>query len=158
MISILAEIRYNTNSRCDITDSLFNGKREKEELFMGLSTGLRGHARDMTQGSPLKLIMWFSVPLFVGNIFQQVYSIVDTIVAGHNLGSGAVAAIGATSSIYSLIIGFLSGLNSGYGIVIARAFGAHKGTNYAKQLPQCCCSMECFPSCSQGFPYWGSAP
>ncbi len=93
---------------------------------MGLSTGLRGHARDMTQGSPLKLIMWFSVPLFVGNIFQQVYSIVDTIVAGHNLGSGAVAAIGATSSIYSLIIGFLSGLNSGYGIVIARAFGAHK--------------------------------
>ena len=93
---------------------------------MGLSTGLRGHAGDMTQGSPLKLIMWFSVPLFVGNIFQQVYSIVDTIVAGHNLGSGAVAAIGATSSIYSLIIGFLSGLNSGYGIVIARAFGAHK--------------------------------
>ena len=98
---------------------------------------IRGHIQDMTQGSPMKMILWFAVPLFIGNIFQQVYSIIDTMVAGHYLGSSAVAAIGATSSIYSLIIGFLSGLNSGYGIVIARAFGAHK----EKELHQSIAAM-----------------
>ena len=80
--------------------------------------------RDMTHGDPLKLILVFAVPLFIGNIFQQLYSIVDTMIAGYNLGDGAIAAIGATSSLYGLLIDFAWGLNSGYGIVIARAFGS----------------------------------
>lgn len=80
---------------------------------------------DMTQGSPIKLMLAFAVPLFIGNIFQQVYSMVDTMVAGYNLGDDAIAAIGATSSLYGLIIDFAFGLNSGCAIVITQRFGAH---------------------------------
>lgn len=80
---------------------------------------------NMTQGSPIKLILAFAVPLFIGNIFQQVYSMVDTMVAGYNLGDNAIAAIGATSSLYGLIIDFAAGLNSGYAIVVTQRFGAH---------------------------------
>lgn len=80
---------------------------------------------DMTQGSPIKLILAFAIPLFIGNIFQQVYSMVDTMVAGYNLGDSAIAAIGATSSLYSLMIDVASGLNSGYAIVVTQRFGAH---------------------------------
>lgn len=83
------------------------------------------HIMDMTQGSPTKLILAFAIPLFIGNIFQQVYSMVDTMVAGYNLGDNAIAAIGATSSLYGLIIGLASGLNSGYAIVVTQCFGAH---------------------------------
>ena len=58
----------------------------------------------MTEGNPVRIIMTFAVPLFIGNIFQQVYSMVDTMIAGHFLGDGAIAAIGATSVIYSLLM------------------------------------------------------
>ena len=80
--------------------------------------------QDMTQGDPIRLILMFAVPLFIGNIFQQVYSVVDTMIAGYRLGDAAIAAIGATSSLYNLLIDFSWGMNSGYGIVIARAFGS----------------------------------
>lgn len=80
--------------------------------------------RDMTQGDPLKLILAFAVPLFIGNIFQQLYSTVDTMVVGYRLGPSAIAAIGSTASLYSLLINFANGLNSGYGIVVTQRFGA----------------------------------
>ena len=80
---------------------------------------------DMTQGNLIKLILAFAVPLFIGNIFQQIYSMVDTAVAGYCLGDGAIAAIGATSSLYALLIDFASGLNSGCAIVVTQRFGAH---------------------------------
>lgn len=80
---------------------------------------------DMTQGDPVRLILAFAIPLFIGNIFQQVYSMVDTMVAGYNLGDDAIAAIGATSSLYSLIINLASGMNSGFAIVVTQSFGAH---------------------------------
>ena len=79
---------------------------------------------DMTQGSPAKMILLFAIPLFIGNIFQQVYSMVDTMVTGYNLGDSAIAAIGATSSLYGLIIDFVFGLNSGCAIVVTQCFGA----------------------------------
>ena len=80
----------------------------------------------MTEGNILKLILVFSVPLFIGNIFQQIYSMVDTMVVGHHLGDGAIAAIGATTSLYSLLINIAGGLNNGYGIIVAHRFGAHR--------------------------------
>ena len=83
-----------------------------------------GKLGDMTEGRPVRLILRFAVPLFIGNIFQQIYSVVDTMIAGYNLGDSAIAAIGATTSIYFLLINLASGLNSGYGIVISRLFGA----------------------------------
>lgn len=81
--------------------------------------------RDMTEGNPLRLILAFAIPLFIGNIFQQVYNMVDTMVVGYHLGDQAIAAIGATSSLYSLIVNFAGGLNAGYGIIVTQRFGAH---------------------------------
>ena len=57
---------------------------------------------NMTKGDPVRIILTLAVPLFIGNIFQQVYSLVDTMIAGHFLGDGAIAAIGATGVLYSL--------------------------------------------------------
>lgn len=82
-------------------------------------------AEDMTKGSPIKLILSFAMPLFIGNIFQQVYSMVDTMIAGYNLGDDAIAAIGATSTLYGLLINLAVGMNSGYAIVVTQCFGAH---------------------------------
>lgn len=84
-----------------------------------------GRVLDMTQGKPLGLILRFAVPLFIGNIFQQLYSMADTMVVGHHLGDQALAAIGATASLFSLIINFAGGLNNGYGIVVTQRFGSH---------------------------------
>ncbi|MBQ2911661.1 MAG: MATE family efflux transporter, partial [Clostridia bacterium] len=80
---------------------------------------------DMTTGSPVRLILIFAIPLLIGNVFQQIYNVVDTMVVGYSIGDSAISAIGATSSLYSLIITFASSLNSGYAIVVTQAFGAH---------------------------------
>ena len=80
---------------------------------------------DMTQGNAVRMILAFAIPLFIGNIFQQVYSMVDTMVAGYCLGDQAIAAIGATSSLYGLVIDLAWGLNSGFSLVVTQAFGAH---------------------------------
>ena len=80
---------------------------------------------DMTVGKPLRIILAFAIPIFIGNIFQQIYSVVDTMVAGYNLGDSAIAAIGATSSLYGLIINLAWGMNSGFALVVTRSFGAH---------------------------------
>lgn len=85
----------------------------------------RAAVLDMTQGSAVKMILTFAIPLFIGNIFQQVYSMVDTMVAGYCLGDQAIAAIGATSSLYGLVIDLAWGLNSGFSLVVTQAFGAH---------------------------------
>ena len=81
--------------------------------------------RDMTEGDSIRLILAFAVPLFIGNIFQQFYTMVDTMVVGHSLGDSAIAAVGATSSLYNLLVNLAIGMNSGYGIVVTRHFGAH---------------------------------
>ena len=81
--------------------------------------------KDMTTGNPVKLIITFAIPLFIGNIFQQIYTVVDTMVAGYFLGDSAIAAIGATGALYGLLINFAWGLNSGFSIVITQCFGAH---------------------------------
>lgn len=80
--------------------------------------------RDMTQGDPIPLILAFAVPMFIGNIFQQLYSMADTMVVGYHLGETGIAAIGATAALYSLLINFANGLNNGYGIVVTQRFGA----------------------------------
>lgn len=78
---------------------------------------------DMTMGSPLRLILVFAIPMFMGNIFQQLYNIFDTMVAGYALGDDVIAAISSTTQFSFLIIGFANGMNSGFGMMIARAFG-----------------------------------
>ena len=89
---------------------------------------------DMTKGNAVRMILTFSIPLFIGNIFQQVYSMVDTMVAGYCLGDQAIAAIGATSSLYGLIIDLAWGLNSGFALVVTQAFGAHDQGKIRKSI------------------------
>lgn len=80
--------------------------------------------KDMTSGNTVKLIMIFSIPLLIGNIFQQFYSMVDTIIVGRYLGVDALAAVGNTGSMIFLINGFITGLTSGFSIMVAQKFGA----------------------------------
>ena len=77
------------------------------------------------KGSPVKLILLFSIPLLIGNIFQQLYSVVDTIVVGRFLGVQSLAAIGSTSSMSFLILGSATGLCSGFSVLISQKFGAN---------------------------------
>ena len=80
--------------------------------------------KDMTQGKPLKLILAFSIPLLIGNIFQQFYNMVDSIIVGQFIGEEALAAVGSTGSMVFLVIGFCNGIASGFGVMISQAFGA----------------------------------
>lgn len=81
--------------------------------------------KELTKGSPLKLILTFAVPLLIGNLFQQLYSLSDTIIVGQTLGVNALAAVGSTGSIQFLIIGFAQGMTAGLSIMTAQFFGAH---------------------------------
>ena len=80
--------------------------------------------KDLTKGRPIKLVLQFAVPIMLGNIFQLFYSLADTRIVGMYLGEKALAAVGATSSLNSMIIGFLMGLTNGFAIISARSFGA----------------------------------
>lgn len=80
--------------------------------------------RDMTKGSPMKLILWFTVPLLIGNVFQQLYNMVDTIIVGRYVGVQALAAVGSTGTIMFLIQGFMLGLTAGFTVLTAQRFGA----------------------------------
>ena len=78
---------------------------------------------DMTHGSVTKSILLFALPIFLGNIFQQAYNLADTAIAGYFLGDDALSAIGASSSLFSLLMYFIGGLNGGFSLIIARFFG-----------------------------------
>lgn len=80
--------------------------------------------KDMTVGSPMKLILNFCIPVYFGMLFQQFYSIVDTMIVGKVLGVDALAAVGATGSLTFMIIGLCNGIASGFAIPIAQRFGA----------------------------------
>ena len=81
---------------------------------------------DMTEGNAVRKILTYAIPLFIGNIFQQVYAMIDTMTAGYCLGDQAIAAIGAGSALYGLVLDLAWGLNSGFALVVTRAFGAHE--------------------------------
>ena len=80
--------------------------------------------KDMTSGSPLKMILFFSIPVLLGNLFQQFYNMVDTIIVGRYLGEEALAAVGSTGCLMFLVLGFANGIAQGFGVMISHAFGA----------------------------------
>lgn len=80
--------------------------------------------RNLTKGSPVKMILMFAVPLFIGQLFQLFYSLVDTRIVGALLGDTALAAVGATTSLCDLLNNLLNGFTNGFGIIIATYFGA----------------------------------
>lgn len=90
--------------------------------------------QDMTKGSPLKLLLSFSVPLLIGSLFQQFYTMADSIIVGKFVGADALAAIGACSSVIYLLFSLFFGLSAGIGIVISQYFGAGDGGNVRRGI------------------------
>ena len=80
--------------------------------------------KDMTAGTPGKIIFNFTMPIFIGNIFQQFYNMADTVIVGKFVGNAALAAVGACGTLVFLIIGFLQGVTAGFTVVTAQHFGA----------------------------------
>lgn len=88
----------------------------------------------MTEGKPLKLILSFSVMVLLGDLFQQFYNIMDAVIVGRALGAEALAAVGATSSVQFLILGFCMGINMGFAIPISQRFGAKDYTSMRRLI------------------------
>ena len=93
--------------------------------------------KDMTQGSPMKLILGFSIPILLGTLFQQCYSIVDTVIVGRFLGVDSLAAVGATGSVTFLTIGFCVGICSGFAIPLSHKFGAGDHVGLRRYTANC---------------------
>ena len=91
--------------------------------------------KDMTTGSPMKLVLSFAIPLMFGNLFQQFYSMVDTIIVGQYLGVDALAAVGSVGSLQFLIIGFCTGSCAGLSIPVAQRFARRTRTTCAATWP-----------------------
>ena len=80
---------------------------------------------DMTKGNPAKLILAFTIPILIGNLFQQFYSMVDTAIVGQFVGVGALAAVGATGGVIFLVQGFVNGLTHGFSVIVSQRYGAN---------------------------------
>ena len=89
-----------------------------------MPTAHKSRVLDMTRGDPFRLVLQFSMPLFCSNLLQQLYNLTDTALAGHLLGSAALAQIGATAALYGLIMNFAFGMNNGLALTVSRCFGA----------------------------------
>lgn len=95
---------------------------------------MKENIKNMTVGSPMKLIASFFMPLLLGMLFQQFYSMVDTMIVGRFLGAKALAAVGGTGSINFMIIGFCMGVCNGFAIPVAQAFGAGDESSVRKYV------------------------
>lgn len=88
--------------------------------------------KDMTTGSPVRLIIGFAIPMFLGMLFQQFYSMVDTIIVGKYLGVNPLAGVGSTTSLNFMVIGFCTGVCNGFAIPVAQMFGAREEVRLRK--------------------------
>ena len=93
--------------------------------------------KDMTKGSPMRLILGFALPLLFGFLFQQFYNVVDTIIVGRFLGVDELAGVGATGSINFLVIGFCMGVCNGFSIPVAHKFGAGDYSGMRRYVANC---------------------
>ena len=79
---------------------------------------------NLTVGKPAALILSFAFPVFLGNLFQLLYGLIDTKIVGSTIGEMALASVGSVSTLYTLLTGFFNGLSLGFSVVVARYFGA----------------------------------
>ncbi len=93
--------------------------------------------RDLTSGSPMKLILGFAFPMFLGMLFQQFYNMVDTMIVGRFLGVDQLAGVGSTGSLNFLVLGFCMGLCNGFSIPVAQMFGARKEKDLRRFVANC---------------------
>ena len=94
-------------------------------------------AKDMTEGAPWKRILEFSIPMLIGNIAQQLYNTVDSIVVGKYEGDAALAAVGAAGPILNLLLLLFMGISTGAGILVAQYFGARRKDELTKAVGTC---------------------
>ena len=92
---------------------------------------------DMTEGTPWKRILMFSIPLLIGNIAQQLYSTVDSIVVGHYVGDNALAAVGSAAPLFNLLLVLFVGISAGVGIMVSQYFGARDKEALSKTIGTC---------------------
>lgn len=111
--------------------------KEKEVRTTEYTEKAAGPTKDLTTGSPMKLIIGFALPMLLGLLFQQFYSLVDTIIVGKFLGVEAFAGVGATGSITFLVLGFCMGMCNGFAIPIAQMFGAKNEVGLRKSVANC---------------------
>lgn len=90
--------------------------------------------KDMTKGSPIRLIIGFAVPLLIGNIFQQIYNVADTIIVGRYLGESALAGVGSTGTLTTFLLALVTGMCNGAGLVAAQCFGGGNRERLAKAV------------------------
>ncbi|MCI9335247.1 MAG: MATE family efflux transporter, partial [Lachnospiraceae bacterium] len=95
---------------------------------------MKTYIKDMTQGRPAGLLLSFMLPMVVGNVFQQMYNLVDSMIVGKYVGADALAAVGATSSLNFLFFSLCGGMGNGIGIVISQNFGAGKNDVVKKAI------------------------
>ena len=93
--------------------------------------------QNLTTGSPAKLILSFTLPLIAGNICQQLYIVIDTLIVGRTLGINALAAVGSTGSLMFLMIGFLIGMTTGFSIVTGQRYGANDKVGVRQSVAAC---------------------
>ena len=92
--------------------------------FATIAPGEYAMEHDMSRGNPTHLILLFLLPIIGGNVFQQFYSMVDTIIVGRFIGVKALAAVGSTGSITFFVLGFVVGLTAGFSVIVSQKFGA----------------------------------
>ena len=88
------------------------------------SVEMKSAQNDMTVGNPMKIILGFTLPIFIGNVFQQFYNMADAVIVGKSVGNKALAAVGSTGTIMFLIYGFVVGMTAGFTVLTAQKFGA----------------------------------
>lgn len=95
---------------------------------------MASHVKNMTEGRPVPLIFSFAIPLMIGNVFQQLYTVVDTMVVGKALGVNALAALGAADWMNWMMLGIIQGFTQGFGILLAQEFGARRYDNLRRSV------------------------
>lgn len=95
---------------------------------------MASHIKSMTEGKPASLIFSFALPLMAGNVFQQLYTVVDTMVVGKAIGVGALAALGAADWLNWMMLGIIQGFTQGFGILMAQEFGAGRYDNLRRSI------------------------
>ena len=95
---------------------------------------MKSYVKDMTEGNPTGLLLTFMLPMVVGNVFQQLYNMVDSMIVGKYVGADALAAVGATGSLNFLIFSLCGGMANGIGIIISQYFGAGNDNGVKKAI------------------------
>ena len=114
--------------------SLVADQTRREHVKLMEKTKKGSGTTDLTVGRPLPQILKFALPLVLGTLFQQLYSFVDTVIVGRCLGTDALGAVGTTYSLNFLILGFVLGSCTGFGIPVAQSFGARDSEDMHKYL------------------------